>query len=67
MDLRAENRVITLTVKQTAPPISIAASLVDLLELPSYNIYTPSTERAADKMTSKGVDILLMGRPQQGH
>ena len=65
MDLIAENRVITLTVKQTAPPINIAASLADLLELPSYNIYNPRTERAADKITSKGVDILLTGRPQQ--
>jgi hypothetical protein len=38
MDLTAEVRVITLSVKQTAPPIRIAASLVDPFELPSYNI-----------------------------
>lgn len=67
MDLTAENRVMTLTVKQTAPPISIAAALADLVELPSYNIYSPRTDRVADKRTSKGVDTLLIGRPQQDH
>jgi hypothetical protein len=60
MDLTAENRVITLRVKQTAPPISIAASLADLFELPSYNINSPRTNRIADRMISKTVDILLM-------
>jgi hypothetical protein len=60
MDLTAGNRVIRLTVKLTAPPISIAASLADLVELPSYNIYSPRTNRVADNMTSNGVDILLM-------
>jgi hypothetical protein len=38
MDLTAEISVITLNVKQTAPPIRIAGSLADLLELPSYNM-----------------------------
>jgi hypothetical protein len=38
MDLMAEARIITLSVKHTAPPISIAGALADLFELPSYNI-----------------------------
>jgi hypothetical protein len=38
MDLMAENRVIALKVKQTAPPMSIAGALVDLFEVPSCNI-----------------------------
>jgi len=38
MDLNAENKAIALTVKQTAPPISIGDAVADLLELPSYNI-----------------------------
>jgi hypothetical protein len=38
MDLTAENKVITPSVKQTAPAIRIAGALADLFELPSYNI-----------------------------
>jgi hypothetical protein len=63
MDLTAENRVITPNVKQTAPPIRIAAALVDLFELPSYSINSPRTNRVADSMISKNVDTLLMERP----
>jgi len=37
MDLTAETKVITPSVKQTAPPIRIAASLSDLFELPACN------------------------------
>jgi hypothetical protein len=63
MDLIAENRVITPSVKQTAPPISIAASVADLFELPSYNIYSPSARSVAEITISKNVDILLMENP----
>jgi hypothetical protein len=60
MDRTAANRVIMPTVKKTAPPISMVAALVDLFELPSYNINNPRTERVADRMISKNVDILLI-------
>jgi hypothetical protein len=63
MDLTAKIRVITLSVKQTAPPISTAASLADLLELPSCNISSPRTKRDADRIISNTVDILFIGRP----
>jgi len=63
-DLTAETRVIMLSVKQTAPPMRMAASLLDLLELPSYNIYRPRNNRAADTMISKSVDILFMKSSQ---
>ena len=38
IDLTAETRVITLSVRQTAPPIRMADAVADLFELPSYNI-----------------------------
>jgi hypothetical protein len=63
IDLKAENSVITPTVKKTAPPIRIAAALADLFELPSYSINSPRTKSAADKMISKDVDILFMAPP----
>jgi hypothetical protein len=63
MDLTAENRVVAPSVKQTAPPISIAAALLDLLELPSSSIKSPRTKSVADKMISKSVDILFMVQP----
>jgi hypothetical protein len=63
MDLTAEISVITLNVKQAAPPIRIAGSLADLFELPSYSINSPRTNRVADSMISKNVDTLLMERP----
>jgi hypothetical protein len=61
MDLIAENRVITPSVMQTAPPIRIAGPLVNLFELPSYNIYIPRNKRVADSMLPKNVDTLLIG------
>jgi hypothetical protein len=63
MDLTAEKRVITPSVKQAAPPIRIAGSFGDLFELPSYSITNPRTKRVADKMISKAVDILFMVQP----
>jgi hypothetical protein len=59
IDLTAETRVITLSVRQTAPPIRIAGAVADLLELPSYNIKRPRNNIAADKVVSKGVDTLF--------
>jgi hypothetical protein len=63
MDLTAENRVITPSVKQAAPTIRIAGSFGDLFELPWYSITNPRTKSVADKMVSKTVDILLMVQP----
>jgi hypothetical protein len=63
MDLTAKIRVITLSVKQTAPPIRMAASLPDLFELPSYNKKSPRTKRVADRIISNSVDILFIEKP----
>jgi hypothetical protein len=60
MDLMAETVVITPSVKQTAPPIRMADPLVDLLALPSYNMNRPAKSRAAERTTSKKVEILRM-------
>ena len=60
MDLTAETKVITPSVEQTAPPISVAASLSDLFAPPSCNMKIPRIDRVEDKMTSKNVDTLLM-------
>jgi hypothetical protein len=60
MDLTAGTKVIAPTVKQTAPPISIATSLSDLFALPSCNMESPRIDRLEDKVTSKNVDTLLM-------
>ena len=65
MDLNAEIRVATPSVKQTAPKISMASALPDLFALPSSNAYSPKVNRAADKMISKSVDILLRGDPER--
>jgi hypothetical protein len=62
MDLTAETKVITPTVERTAPPISIAGLFADLFDPPSYNIKSPRTKSVADKMISKTVDILLIGK-----
>jgi hypothetical protein len=60
MDVTAEIRVIKPSVKETAPAISVAASLVDLPKLPSYNRYSPTTSRVAEMMTSRNVEVLLI-------
>lgn len=60
MDLTAELKVITPTVKQTAPAIRMAAALVDLFEVPSCSRYRPRSDRVADKVISNSVDILFM-------
>jgi hypothetical protein len=60
MDLTAGTKAIAPTVKQTGPPIGIAASLSDLFALPSCNMKSPRIDRVEDKMTSKNVDTLLM-------
>ena len=60
MDLNAETKVATPSVKQTAPRISMAPALPDLFALPSSNADSPKVNRVTDKMTSKNVDILLM-------
>ena len=64
MDLTAETRVTTPSVKQTAPKISMAPALLELFALPSSSAYSPKINRAADKMISKSVDILLKGHRQ---
>lgn len=60
MDLIAEIKVMTLNVKHTAPPISIAASLPDLFELPWYNRYSPRNNKSANRTISKTADMPLI-------
>ena len=62
MDLTADTKVITPSVKQTAPPIRTTVSLSDLFELPSCNMKSPRIDKVVDKMSSKNVAILLMKR-----
>jgi hypothetical protein len=60
MDLAAETRVVTPSVKQIAPKISMATELLDLFAIPSCNTYRPRINRVADKTISKSVDTLLI-------
>jgi hypothetical protein len=62
MDLTAGTKAIAPAVKQTAPPISIAASLSDLFALASCNMNSPRIDRVEEKMTSKNVDTLMKSR-----
>lgn len=61
MDLNAETRIVAPSVKHAAPKTSMASAPPDLFVFPSSNAYSPKVSRAADKIISKSVDILLMG------